>query len=354
MTHLGTIYADNLDPTKPKTNATTEALFCYVVNLPFRLRVGNNYAFSSSDDEDFKLYFRNPYKIPQEGIETDKLQEEIDTRGTYNFLWTKVLIVLKKPPNPSRAMVLLNNFIIAYSTVCQSTLSLFGQVKTLTSMEFSEAVESELQYHCPKGYTLTDSDVEKLINWKPPFTAQISGFPLFRFKDLPTQVVNRIPVAFTRHCNYIFYEFAFHAKVRIESEDHIGALLMACIALEGVHSMFLKQVRKDNAPTHKRKREKDLKKQKKASRESRFYERLRKTSSVYLDVKERPPDKLLERCEKAIRIRDEIMHAKYNNGTYMLRRHKTSELLDAYKAMTETYEYFKKALERRQEQNQLS
>lgn len=353
MTYLGTIYADNLDPTKPKNRAATEVLFCYVVNLPFRLRIGNSYAFPSSDDEDFKLYFRNPYKLPREGVETDKLQKEAGKQGTYNFFWTKVLIVLKKPRNPSRTLMLLNNFIIAYSTVCKSTLSFFGQVKTLTNMEFSEAVESEIQYHCPKGYILTDSDIEKLINWKPRFTAQISSFPLFRFKDLPAQAIDRIPVAFARHCNYIFYEFVFHAKVRIESEDHIGALLMACIALEGVHGMFLKQVRKESLSACKRKKEKDLKKQKKAPRESRFYERIKKTSSAYMEAKERPSDKLLEKCKKAIRIRDDIMHATYSEGKYMLRKYQTSDLLDAYKAMMETYEHFKEALEKHQEQNQL-
>ena len=343
MAYLGTIYADNLDPTKPKTRATAEVLFCCVVNLPFRLRVGNGYTFPNSDDEDFKLYFRNPYKIPQEGVETDKLRKEAGKQGTYNFFCTKVLIVLKKS-NVDRAIKVLNDFIIAYSIVCKSNLSLFGQVKTLTNMEFSEAVESEIQYHCPKDYVLTDSDVEKLINWKPPLTGQISVFPLFKFKDLSAQAIDKIPIAFDRHRNYVFYEFAFYAKIRLDSEDYVGAVLMACIALEGAHNTFLSQVRKNGLSTNERK--------KKVSRGSRFCKRIKNTCSVSMKTEERPPDELLAKCKKAIGIRDDIMHAKCSKGIYELRKYQASDLLDAYKAMTETYEYFKEALEKRQEQNQ--
>jgi hypothetical protein len=345
MAYLDTIYADNLDLTKPKTRETTEVLFCCVVNLPFRLRVGNDYTFPNSDDEDFKLYFRNPYKIPQGGVETDKLQKEANKQGTYNFFCTKVLIVLKKKPNVDRAVKVLNDFIIAYGTVCKSIGSFLEEVNTLNHMEFDKALEGEIHYHRPKGSILTDLEVEKILNHKPLMTCSgISIIPLRKFTDLSAQVLDKISAAFTRHQNYVFYEFAFYARVRIDSEDYIGALLMACIALEGVHNTFLKQVQENVLATNERK--------KKVSRGSRVYNRIKTTCSVFMKIEEKPPDKLLEKCEKAIRIRDDIMHATYSEGTYMLRKYQTSELLDAYKAMTETYEYFKEALEKRQEQNQ--
>jgi hypothetical protein len=353
MTHavlLDTIYADNLDPTKP---GATEVLFCCVVNLPFRLRVGNSYAFPNSDNEDFKLYFRNPYKIPQAGVETDKLQEEADKQKTYNFFCTKVLIVLKKKPNIDRAIKVLNDFIIAYSIVCKSIGSFLEEVNTLNHMEFSKAQEWEIHYHRPKGSILTDLEVEKLLNHKPRMTCSgITIIPLRKFTDLSTQVLDKLPAAFTRHQNYVFYEFAFYARVRIDSEDYIGALLMACIALEGVCGTFRKQVRENGLSTNERKKERNLKKLKKVSRGSQFYERIKTTCSIFMKTEERPPDNLLAKCEKAIGIRDDIMHATYSKGVYTLRKYQVSELLDAYKVMTETYKYFKEALEKRQEQNQ--
>jgi hypothetical protein len=350
MTYLDTIYADNLDLTKPKTIATTEVLFCCVVNLPFRLRVGNGYAFPSSDDEDFKLYFRNPYKIPQEGVETNKLREEADKQETYNFFCTKVLIVLKKKPNVDRAVKVLNDFIIAYGTVCKSIGSFLEEVNTLNHMEFDKALEGEIHYHRPKGSILTDLEVEKILNHKPLMTCSgISIIPLRKFTDLSAQVLDKIPAAFTRHQDYVFYEFAFYAKVRIESEDYIGALLMACIALEGVSGTFLKQVRENGLSANERKKERNSKKLK---RGSGFYERIKTMFSIFMKAEERPSDELLAKCEKAIGIRDDIMHAKYSEGTYKLRNYQASELLNAYKAMIETYKYFKEALEKRQEQNQ--
>ena len=347
MTYLGKVDADTLDLTKPENR---QVYLCCVVNLPFRLRLGDSYAFPESNNKDFKLYFRNPYKVPDKGVQTTDLETEASKQGTYNFFLTKVLIVLKKQLNPSRALAVLNDFIIAYSTLYKSTsiFMLTGQVKTLTNMQFSEAAESEIQYHCPKGYVLTDSDVEKLINWKPPLlVGSVSTFPLFKFKDLTAQAMDKIPVAFDRHRNYVFYEFAFYAKVRLESEDYLGAVLMSCIALEAVHSAFLRSVLEEALSAYKLK-EKFIDALLQAPR---LYERIKMTASVFMDNNERPPNELLGRCKKAIQIRNDIMHAKYSEGTYKLRKYQTLELLDAYNVFEETYDYFKEALEKRQDQN---
>ncbi len=349
MTDLGKVDADTLDLTKPENR---QVYLCCVVNLPFRLRLGDSYAFPKSDNEDFKLHFKNPYKIPPGGIDTEILVKQASKHGTYNFFWTKVLIVLKKQQNQSWALAVLNDFIIAYATVCKSTHGFLGQVKTLTDMEFSEAAESEIEYHCPKDYVLTDLDIEKLINWKPPFLGQVSGFPLFKFKDLPTQAIDKIPVAFDRHRNYVFYEFAFYAKFRMQSLDYIGALLMACVALEGAHGAFLRHVRENGLSTCERKKERNFKRElKKVPRGSQFYERIKTTVFIFIKGEEKPPDELLAKCGEAIEIRDDIMHAIYSEGAYKLREHETSKLVSACRAIMDTYKYFLKALEKRQEQN---
>lgn len=351
MTYLDTVYADNLDITKPENR---EVYLCCVVNLPFRLRVGDSYAFPESNNKDFKLYFRNPYKNPPGGIDTEILAKQASKQGTYNFFWTKVLIVLKKQRNSSRTLTVLNDFIIAYGTICKSIGSFLEEVKTLNHMEFSEAQEWEIHYHCPKGYTLTDSDVDKLLNHRSRLTCSgITCIPLYKFTDLSAQALDKIPATFNRHQEYVFYEFAFYAKVRMESEDHIGALLMACIALEAAHGTFLRQVREKGLSTCERKKERNLKKElKKVSRGSQLYQHIKTTVSVLMDSNESPPNELLGRCKKAIEIRNDIMHAKYHKGTYKLRKYQSSQLVDAYKALLDTYQYFVTALEKRQEQNQ--
>ncbi len=340
MTYLETVYADNLDKTKSKA---TEVRLCNVVNLPFRLRIGNSYIFPKSNNEDFKLYFRNPYEIPAEGIKIIELKNKSSKCGTNKFFNTKVLIMLKRSLDEHIALKVLNDFIVAYGTVTTTPISIFGEdVRTLKDMEFSEACEWKIIYHCPKGYILTDSDVDNLINKKPSFSGNCVIIPNLKIKDLSPETLEKIQSTFDFHKKFMFYEFAFYARVRIESEDYIGALLMACIALEGVHGAYVR-ISKD-----KRKCNRNLNNKSKKNRSvPGFYKRLEKATSEYMDSKEKPPDDLMTKCETAIKIRDDIMHAISTDGVYEFRKYQRSDFVEAYQTILQVYEYFRKVLENR-------
>jgi hypothetical protein len=345
MTYLETVYADNLDLTKPKTRATTEVILCCVVNLPFRLRVGKSYAFPKSDDEDFKLYFRNPYEIPAEGIKIIELKNKSSKYGTNKFFNTKVLIMLKRSLDEHIALKVLNDFIVAYGTVTTTPNSIFGEdVRTLKDMEFSEACEWKIIYHCPKGYILTGSDVDNLINKKPSLSGNCVIIPNLKIKDLSPEILEKIQSTFDFHKKFMFYEFAYEAKVRMLSEDYIAAVLMTCIALEGVHGAFLKYGISENEKKCKRNLNNKSKKDRSVPG---FYRRLENTTSKYMDPKEKPPDDLMTKCETAIKIRDDIMHAISTNGVYEFRKYQRSDFVKAYQTILQIYEYFRKVLENR-------
>jgi hypothetical protein len=342
-TELETVYAKNLDETRTEA---IEVRHCCVVNLPFRLRIGNSYTFPKSDEGDFKLYFRNLYEIPPTGIKIEDLKEQASKRGRDNFFYTKVLIILKKSRYNHSALKVLNDFIVAYGTVTTSPISLFGEnVRTLTEMEFSKACEWEIKYHCPKGYILTDSDVDKLINKKHSLTFNLSIIPDLKIKDLSLETLKKIPSAFELHKKFIFYEFAYEAKVRMLSEDYITAVFMACIALEGVHGAFLNYVR---ISKNEKKCERNLNNKSKRERSvPGFYRRLKNTISKYLDSQEKPSEDLMTKCETAIKIRDSVMHAISTKGVYEFRKYQRSDFVEAYQTILQIYEYFRKALENR-------
>jgi len=279
MTYLETVYAKYLDKTRTEV---IEIRHCYVVNLPFRLRIGKSYTFPKSDKEDFKLYFKNLYKIPPSGIKIKDLKERASKQRSDNFFYTKVLIMLKRSQHEHSALRLLNDLIVAYGIVTTTPISLFGEnVRTLTEMEFSEACEWEITYKCPKGYILTDSDVDNLINKKPSLTFNLSIIPDHKIKDLSPEALKKIPSAFELHKKFIFYEFAYEAKVRMFSEDYITAVLMACIALEGVHGAFLKHVR--TSEKEKKCKRNLNNKSKKGRSVPGFYMWLKNTISKYMD-----------------------------------------------------------------------
>ena len=341
MTYVETVYAEALDKTNPEDK---EIRLCNIVNLSFRLRIGKSYIFPESDNKDFKLYFRNPYEISAEGIKIAELKKESAKKGTNKFFNTKVLIMLKHPLNKHNALRVLNDFIIAYGIVATSPNSIFSaDAKTLNDMEFFKALEWDITYYCPKGYILTDSDVDKLINKKPSMTANLSITPDLKIFDLSPDTLKKIPSAFELHKEFVFYEFAYGAKVRMLSEDYIIAVLMACIALEGVHGAFLNHFRT-------LKKEKKCKgsidnKSKKDRSEPGFYRRLANTISGYMDSQEKPPNDLMKKCKIAIKIRDDIMHAISTKGIYEFRKYQRTDFVEAYKTILQTYEYFLRPLE---------
>jgi len=340
MVSLATLYADGFDRTDP---SPSQVYLCHVLSLPFRLRIGDSYSFPDSQATDFRLYFRNRYRVPPHGVSTKVLLEEEAKQGSRDFFTTKALVVFKAHHDERQAMQLLNGFIIAYASISKSTPPFHEPVTPLNERELARHLQWEIRFFCPMDYKLTHSDFEKLINHTSPLTCSgITCTPICQITDLPQDKLSQIPAAYTRHQQHIFYEYAFYAQTRMRANDYTEALIMACIALESAHATFLKSTLQNALSAYK------LNKKfiDNISRARGFYHRVKTTAAVFMLPAHRPPSDLLRKCENAIRMRNDIIHSNVVAGKFKSREYKPLDISHACDVVLETYVYFVQAIEK--------
>jgi hypothetical protein len=138
---------------------------------------------------------------------------------------------------------------------------------------------------------------------------------------------------------------AFEAKAKMVSSDYIGALLMAVAALEGVHGAFVMQTLESRLPTGRTGEDKDLEED--FIKELGFSLCSKMTPYLLMDASERPPQDLIQKAAKAIKYRNEVMHALRNSsGVYRIRTRTNADLSEAYSSVMHLYDFYRKAFEK--------
>ena len=332
----------------------------FILRLPFRLRVGRLFHFCADIDGPFEISCRNSLNLPPG---TGSLEALRHVRRSYEVLWTDALIIMGRPRveesdlqaireaaestepaqtnltrNAFKALGALNQFIIAYST---SAKQLWGgrPLKELTKIEFFERLQWEITILCPESHVITDTAKSELFDLRPEREITQLGGLTGELDDLSNEELSDIGGAIARQKEYVFYEFAFQAMSRMATDDVVGALLMAAIALEGVHAAYVRHMLSDQIDPYVLNN---------FFREQGFMTLCRLTPSLLMEENERPSRELLRACVKGIQMRNDIMHALTNRrGEYKIRGHKPIELSEAYKAVLRMYECYVRALEKR-------
>ena len=66
-----------------------------------------------------------------------------------------------------------------------------------------------------------------------------------------------------------------------------------------------------------------------------------------MDAAERPPQDLIQKAATAVKYRNEVMHALRNSsGAYRIRTRTNADLSDAFSAVLQLYDFYRKAFEK--------
>jgi hypothetical protein len=360
-----TVYDNNFDFAKASTE---DVYFAFIINVPFRFRVSSPFhSHFQSQGNEYDLWIINkPMEVTEPGM---RLHSLVRQGGKVEDFWSTVAIV----PNKGKitidelaivqnchgnvdsvalesrtgqsfpAMQALNAFIIGYHI---ATGEMWGghPLQAMTVDEYMNRLSWEVNIiGIPLSYWTSDT-INNLFDLKGGRAGQVSATLSGEMFDLPADKLAGIGQAIERLNTFYFYELAFESKAKMVSSDYIGALLMAVAALEGVHGAYVSHVLEAKLPTGRTGDDKNL--------EENFVKELgfslcnKLTPYLFMETTERPPQELIQKAATAVRYRNEVMHALRNSsGAYRIRTRTNAELSDAYSAVLQLFDCYRKAFE---------
>jgi hypothetical protein len=246
----------------------------FLLDLPFRLRVGKLRRFSFDLDGPIELCLQNPVDIPA-GTDHMQATQELFRSGGFRSAFSQALIVLRRPRieaeelkaiqeavsqpemhvggltrNAFQALKSLNAFLVAYhSATGQMTGG--SHLHKLSDMDFFDNLRWELTILCPENHHFDDEELLQCFDLKPERGIRAGEQSTGQLDDLPEETFAQFDNAISHYADYLFYELAFEAKSRMFERDFVGALLLAVVALEGAHAAFLRYSLTQKLPTDK-------------------------------------------------------------------------------------------------------
>lgn len=331
--------------------------FACLIEMPFRLRVGDFYREQLSDRYEICVY--NQRSIPM----APAAEVLADIERDLSKLWSHALLILelrdlsaedtkliRQGCFPSISAVhldelrqTLNRFIVAYYTVAEENAP-GNHLHELSWPVFFRCVTFQLLLAAPYGYALSDENVASLFELRPTFRS--GGIALYRgeLADLDSSSLRKIGGMMDAVADHIFYEFAFLAESRRTAHDVRVSLLMAVIALEAVHASLLRLLMRDALATSNAKHDivNDY------LRSAGFSTASEITAWVLLPAEERPSPDAVTNCLRAVAMRNGIMHALVkNSGRYKAHDYSDRDIGEACDSVMFMYKHFLNAWEKR-------
>jgi hypothetical protein len=322
-------------------------------------------------DAAFAVIFRNQIDIPH-GSTQDEVHRAIcagDVPCRVDDLCTDIVVVDHKPAvddalakrfasflqserngtppqemaRYSPAAAALNDGIVAYYSATQ----LSGGTRSVARLTFNEFLASLRHADtviCAPDYEFSDDDIEHILgeDGRPSITAAES-VDLDLADCAPAQLAS-IERYVHFHRKFIFYQFALDARSRMHDGDYVSALLFAIIALEAAHAIVLRMCLESKLATVIADRNQRAKHASERAENllvrAGFSAMVELTSTVLLDDRDRPKVDDVIACQRAITIRNEIMHALTKKHGYKLRNRKNDDLTRAYTDALKVYYHF--------------
>jgi len=334
-----------------------------LARLPFRYRAPGLFRFPQGE-EDKELILKNRIAIELgTGFIDLACKFERNWDELAQEICTDVLILSERPevpvealnhlrqgdasklnfvPDSLQAVHFLNEFTVAYLSC---GFDLFGThcPRILSPQEYFDSQRLYIAVVRPRNKRLSDAEADGLLSLSgPPISSTSSHGEL---GDLPDRAMDLLlPAAFRSQRKHVFYEFAVRSRAAREQNELQVALLLGCIALEAVHGALLQSVLEDPLASLGKDRDKLINS---FLRDQGFHTLSRITPLLFLRSEEQPASELLKRCEKAIEMRNDIMHGSSKRGKYKMRQHSDSGLRDAQSAVLKMFSVFESALRRR-------
>jgi len=337
--------------------------FAHLARLPFRYRAPGLFRFRRVE-ENIELILKNTIAIERGTTIIDLVcKRKCSSDELARDICTDVLVLPEQPevsiealdhlrqgdasklnfiPGSLQAVHFLNEFTVAYLSC---GFDLFGTQcpRLLSPQEYFDSQRQYIAIVRPRDKQLSDAEADGLLGLSGAPGSSTSSHG--ELGDLPDRAMDvLLPEAFRSQREHVFYEFAVRSRAAREQNELQVALLLGCVALEAVHGALLQAVLEDPLASLGKDREELITN---LLREQGFHTLFRLTPMLFLRSEEQPPLQLLERCKKAIEMRNDIMHAKSRRGRYKMRQHLVSELRDAQSAVLKMFSLFESALRRR-------
>lgn len=339
------------------------------VRLPFRLRFSRLVRLQADSTHNGELCFWNEKPITSEMPEHDVSRHYFDDRRK---LWTDSLVLMRpkkidkqllnglraghgdegseyglavKDPMSyvDDALGIINRGIMAYQ---QATGNISG------GELLHPVVPSYVHFQgrglvicvCPTEYTLSDDDVLSILrrniereeHTRPGFWGE-----LVDVDDISIASIEKI---MQQHADHVYYEFAFLASSYFAQGQYVMGFLMAVVALESVHGIFL-QVVAGNLIGNRMTREEIIKFLEDVMKDQGFYKMLPRTVKLFFGINDkRPTAEELRAFEKAVEMRNAFMHASIKADGPKLRRYAKADVVKAYNDIGKVFECFVMAL----------
>lgn len=351
-----------------RSDLTGENIRCgYLVQLPYRIRIGTLRHFAVETNQQFDVWLHNRVDLP-----TGTGTEAIVIGGKakcYEEAFTDVFVSPRKPvipddisgwlknwasqefrigprgvmQNVQPCIDALNEFLIGYFAVV-GRVEAGHPLRRLSYLDFSAACV-EIVLIQPAGFVPLDGHLLELFARLPERKSQSTGF-VGAFDDIPSSQIALIPRGIQRHKTFIFYEQAFEAYSRLFRLDSTSALIYMVVAFEAAHAAFLNLALQDKLQHLTEHQIEGVVST--LLREHGISAIYQITPYLFMDEHEMPSQGDLEACQEGITLRNDMMHSIRKKGQYNLRK-KSNRTITAFMAVESVYKKYVFAIERRLE-----
>ncbi len=338
----------------------------FLLSVPFRFRLGTLFRCGfKMGSEPFEIIIRNPVDIPA-GVDA------LDDRMVQTPMFAKdsiVLVVAMRPrirkekqaeilayagsddirpkilPYEVRddALRALNRFIVSYATA-MNTLFGGGPLRLLNSDAFITRTEWDILFWGSDSLRLESDLVVRALNRAVPRDPWSRSRNWGHLDDYPIDEAQRkIARVLAEPQNHLFYQLVLEAKTKRIFGQYREALLDAVAGLEGVHALLVQSwFKRIGAKNGKEISENFLLNVgMKLCNEISPY--------LFLSESERPSNEQIAETRRAIKFRNEIMHALTNKrGEVKHFMRSNDDLSGAINAVLGMYGVYLKALRERQ------
>jgi len=298
--------------------------------LPFRLKLGRRTVFDVTGVVPARIIVINFVDIPN--IEKEKKIIGNPPKENPDFA-SNVLIILKPKKlkndfkakikkcferndtrngsinipdlyaNPEDAMKPLNKLIVLYRVLFGEDIR-FNRVRNILRKDISNGSICHLHLFKKKDKQDNFQYIENSIKDARPQSSSLfkAGGHLF---DIPTEKVKELQRQLIQSTHYGFYSLYIQSEDYVKQTDYLNALLYAVIAFENAHSEFIEYIAEKKAGCEKaREWAQDM------LREAGISAMVKLTPVLFMEIENRPSNKIIDDVVRAIQIRNQLAHAK--------------------------------------------
>jgi DNA-binding phage protein len=312
--------------------------------LPFRLRLGRRTEFKVGGITPSRIVVFNSIDIPetenQKRPPDPKIQSDPEMASTVLMTLdpTKIdedtrLVISKALDHsdyskvtplhihPEDLLCSLNSLTVSYLVILGDAVR-WNRVRRILRKDVSGGHTYEIHMFKRKHEDSNLKQIEDSIADAKP-TLHIPFLGGGAMHDISAEEIANLQNKIAHNTQYAFYSLAIQAQDYIQQTDYLNALLYSIIAFENAHAEFIEYIAETKANCSKaRIWAQEL------LRQAGISAIVRLTPYLFMTPEGRPSDNTISSVVKAIKIRNELAHAKRdNNGNLKVDSHKSRDLL---------------------------